>query len=69
LSLDAFQASVADVCRTALAASPVGVDGAAVSGHAAVVTLLVAVLETLPAASTAATPRVYAVPQVKPLNA
>ena len=58
LSVEAVHERVAEVASTALVASPVGVDGGVVSGQAAVVTLLVAVPETLPAASTAATPSV-----------
>ena len=64
LSVDAVQDRVAAVWPTPLVASPVGVDGGVVSGggggggHDAVATFAVAVPEALPAASTAATPRV-----------
>ena len=47
-----------DVWPVPLDDRPVGVEGAVVSGHATVVTLVVAVADTLPAASTAATPSV-----------
>ncbi len=67
LSVDAFQDSPAEVSPTPLAVSPVGVDGADVSGHAEVVTLVAAVPDTLPAASSAATPRLYDVPQERPV--
>ena len=50
--------SATDVWPTELGTSPVGVEGGVVSGQAAVVTFVVAVPETFPAASTAATPRV-----------
>ena len=66
MSDDAVHESVADDRSTAPAASPVGVDGADVSGHGVVVTLVVAEPDTLPAPSTAATPRAYDVPQESP---
>ena len=66
LSVEGAQERIADVAPTALVTRPVGVDGAVVSGHAVVVTFVVAVVDTLPAPSTAATPTVYAVPQVRP---
>ena len=47
---------------------PVGVDGADVSGHAVVVTVVVAVADTLPAASSATTPSVYDVPHSMPVT-
>ncbi len=68
LSDDADHDNVAEVCPTALVASPVGVDGADVSGHAVVVTVVVAVADTLPAASSAATPSVYDVPHSMPVT-
>ena len=68
LSEDAVQESVVDVCPTALVVSPVGTDGAAVSGQAVVVTAFVAVAETFPAASSAATPSVYDVAQFSPVT-
>ena len=58
LSVEAVQDRVAPVWPTPLVARPVGVDGGIVSEHVVVVTLFVAVPETLPAASTAATPSV-----------
>ena len=58
LSVEAVHERVAAVWLTALVARPVGVEGGVVSGQAVVVTLFVAVPETLPAASTAATPSV-----------
>ena len=57
-SLDAVHESATDVWPIALVLRPVGVEGGVVSGQAAVVRLLVAVPETFPAASTAATPSV-----------
>ena len=68
LSDEADHDNVAEVCPTALVARPVGVDGAEVSGHAVVITFVVAVADTLPAASTAATPSVYEVPQSMPVT-
>jgi hypothetical protein len=53
---------------TALAARPVGTDGAEVSGHAEVDALTVALVERLPAASTASTASVYEVPQVSDVS-
>ncbi len=58
LSVDAVQESVAEVSVTALVDRPDGVDGGVVSGQSAVATSVEAVPETLPAASTAATPSV-----------
>ena len=51
LSVEAVHESVACVCATPLVASPVGALGAVVSGQALVVTEVVAVAETFPAAS------------------
>ena len=68
LSVEAVQESVADVCPTALVARPVGVEGGVVSGQAAVAMFAVAVPETFPAASTAATPSKYVVPHERPVK-
>ena len=62
-SVDAVHERVATVWPIALVARPVGVEGGVVSGgggggQAVVATFAVAVPETLPAASTAATPSV-----------
>ncbi len=57
-SVDAVHDNGTDVWPALPAESPVGVDGGVVSEQAAVVTLVVAVPETLPAASKAATPSV-----------
>jgi hypothetical protein len=51
LSVDAVQPNVRPVCVTAEVDSPVGAEGDVVSGHALVVTLVVAMAETFPAAS------------------
>ena len=67
LSVEAVHERVAEVAATALVARPVGVEGGVVSAQAVVVTLFVAVPETLPAASKATTPSVYVVPQVSPV--
>ncbi len=58
LSVAAVQESVIAVWPTALVVSPVGVLGGVVSVQAVVCWLVVAVVEVLVAASTAATPRV-----------
>ena len=58
LSVEAVHERVAEVAATALVARPVGVEGGVVSVQAAAATFAVAVPETLPAASTAATPSV-----------
>jgi hypothetical protein len=58
--------SVIAVCPTPLVDSPDGVEGALVSTHAAVCVVTDVVGDTLPAASTAATPTEYDVPQVSP---
>jgi len=58
LSVDAIHERATDVWPVPLDNKLVGVEGAVVSGHAAVVTVVVAVAEALPAASTAATPSV-----------
>jgi hypothetical protein len=58
LSVDACHDNVADVWRTPLAASPVGLEGGCVSEQAAVCATIVTTGETLPAASAAATPSV-----------
>ena len=56
-SLDAFHESVADVGPTALVSRPAGVEGGVESpAHACVATFAEKVLETLPAASNAASP-------------
>ena len=53
LSVDAFQLSVRPVWVTFEAPSPLGVEGACVSGQAVVETMSVVFAERLPAASTA----------------
>ncbi len=68
MSDDAVHDSVADDRPTAPVVNPVGVVGAEVSGHAIVVTVVVADPDTLPAPSTAATPKAYDVPQASPEN-
>ena len=67
-SVEAVQPSGMAVWVTAPAVRRVGAEGACVSGQAPVVTPLVAAAERLPAASRAFTPRVYVVPQVKPVK-
>ncbi len=57
-SVDAVHDNGTDVWPAVPVDNPDGVDGGVVSGHAAVVTFFEAVLEMLPAASTAATPTV-----------
>ncbi len=66
LSVEGLHERVADAAPIALVTRPDGVDGAVVSGHAVVVTVVVAVVDTLPAPSTAATPTVYVVAHVRP---
>jgi hypothetical protein len=68
LSPDAVHDSVIDVSPTALVDNPDGVEGGVVSGHEDVCWPTVAIADTFPAASTAATPRVYDVRQVNPEN-
>jgi hypothetical protein len=69
LSVEAIHESVAPVCVTALEASPAGLLGAVASPpQAVVVAVKFALLETLPAASKAATPSVYALPQTSPVK-
>jgi hypothetical protein len=58
LSVEAVHDSVADVWVTELAARPLGVDGGCVSVHEDVERETLAVPDTLPAASKAATPNV-----------
>jgi hypothetical protein len=57
LSVDAVQDAEIDVVVPAVLASPVGADGAVVSGHADVEAVSEERAETLPAASKASTPR------------
>jgi hypothetical protein len=51
LSVDAVQLKVSPVCVTDFADNAVGAEGAVVSGHGAVVTFVVDLAETFPAAS------------------
>jgi hypothetical protein len=51
LSVDAFQVRLICVAETALAARPVGVEGATVSGAAAVLNVLLLLILSFPAAS------------------
>ena len=68
MSVDADHDNDNEDGPTPLVTKPDGTDGATVSGHAEVAPLTDAIPETLPAASTAATPSVYDVPQVSPEN-
>jgi hypothetical protein len=68
LSLDAVQPSVIDVVDDADTDTPVGTEGATVSGHALVAACNVDTPDTFPAASNASTPTVYDVPHASPLN-
>jgi hypothetical protein len=68
LSTDAVHDSEIDVWPTELVDNPDGVEGGVVSGHADVCCVTVAIADTFPAASTAVTPSVYDVPQLRPEN-
>jgi sirohydrochlorin ferrochelatase len=69
LSVDASHESEIELVVAPLVVRPLGADGLVVSGHAMVALLMTGRAETLPAASNASTPKLYAVPHVKPLNA
>jgi hypothetical protein len=63
LSVAAFHESPIELCPTLVITNPVGVEGATESTkHAEVVKAMLEVADTLPAASTAATPSVYDIP-------
>jgi hypothetical protein len=68
LSVDAVHESGIEVVVAPGAARPVGAVGGDVSGHADVDAVIVARVETFPAASTAWTPSVWLVPHVRPVN-
>src|SRR4029077_3860897 len=67
LSVDAVHDSVAVVAVIAEETSPVGAEGAVVSGQAAVETVSVGRVEMFPAASNACTPSTWLAPQLSPV--
>jgi hypothetical protein len=68
LSLEAVQPIEMVVVVRVTSATPLGTDGAVVSGQALVEAVTVAFAERLPAASTASTATVYEVPHARPLS-
>ena len=68
LSVDAVQEAAIVVVVPPVLASPVGADGAVVSGHAAVEAVTLVRAELFPAASNACTPSVWLVPQARPVK-
>ena len=66
--LDATHANGTADCVTNAAANPLGALGALVSGQAAVLVVIVALAERLPAASKASTATAYDVPHESPVS-